>query len=81
MVIVISLCMCVVPLYGFLVGLRLMFATFAGKGKEKGGALSWRACGAMCTWRAGLFDAVIGSTGVLVCFQFVLSRVRLVLLF
>ena len=34
-VIVISLCMCVVPLYGFLAGLRLMFATCAGKGKEK----------------------------------------------
>ena len=30
---------------------------------------------------AGLFDAVIGSTGVLVCFQFVLSRVRPVLYF
>ena len=26
---------CVVPLYGFLAGLRLMFATCAGKGKEK----------------------------------------------
>ena len=25
----------VVPLYGFLAGLRLMFATCAGKGKEK----------------------------------------------
>ena len=25
---------CVVPLYGFLAGLRLMFATCAGKGKE-----------------------------------------------
>ena len=32
-VIVISLCMCVVPLYGFLAGLQLMFATCAGKGK------------------------------------------------
>lgn len=27
--------MCVVPLYGFLAGPRLMFATCAGKGKEK----------------------------------------------
>ena len=35
----------------------------------------------MCTWMAGLFDAVIGLTGVLVCYQFVLSRVRPVLLF
>ena len=34
-VIVIPLCMCVVPLYGFLAGPRLMFATCAGKGKEK----------------------------------------------
>ena len=29
-----SIC-CVVPLYGFLAGPRLMFATCAGKGKEK----------------------------------------------
>ena len=33
-------------------------------GTGKGGALSWIACGAMCTWTAGLLDAVIGSAGV-----------------
>ena len=39
------------------------------EGKGKDGALSWRACGAVCTWTAGLLDAVIGSAGVYLVFS------------
>ena len=47
----------------FLLGFDSCLLHVQVRERKKGGALSWRACGAMCTWTAGLLDAVIGSTG------------------